>query len=387
MLRPDGVFWLNYGDSYATSKNGRSAAATKAVGKDDRTFRDKPFSIDELPAKNLCLIPFRVVIALQEDGWIVRAAPQWIKRNAMPESVQDRPGNAHEYIFMLVQSERYFYDGESVRRASKDWGNRDRTNGKYHNPGTGLQPHKGLSNGDFSESGRSLRTSDFFFDSLDDYINHLTYIRDNGGLLLDSEGLPEAFIVNPKGYAGAHYATFPPALVAPMVHCATSDKGVCPKCGAQWLRVKKPTADYAEHLGKDWADYEADAREGRGHAVSGQRPTKRNVASITASYQTTGWRPSCDCIRKAAPNYGMQGGEILEIADEVAKEFAPIPAVVLDPFCGSGTVGQVARELGRRFIGLDLSATYLAENALPRSEKKTSLKSLGTLPMFSMEAL
>jgi DNA modification methylase len=120
VLRPDGVFFLNYGDSYATSKNGRSAAATKAAGKDDRTFRDKPFSIDELPAKNLCLIPFRVAIALQEDGWIVRSDIIWSKVNPMPESVTDRPTKSHEYIFMLTKSARYFYDANAIREPQAD---------------------------------------------------------------------------------------------------------------------------------------------------------------------------------------------------------------------------------------------------------------------------
>lgn len=92
VLRPDGIFWLNYGDSYATSRNGRSAADTKAAGNDDRTFRDKPFSITELPAKNLCGIPWRVALALQDDGWILRSDIIWSKKNPMPESVTDNKG-------------------------------------------------------------------------------------------------------------------------------------------------------------------------------------------------------------------------------------------------------------------------------------------------------
>ena len=82
----------------------------------------------------------------------------------------------------------------------------------------------------------------------------------------------------------------------------------------------------------------------------------------------------------------MQGGEILEIADEVAKEFAPVPAVVLDPFAGSGATGAACNELGRRFIGLDLNPTYLQENALVRAERKTSERVIGQLPMFAKGA-
>jgi hypothetical protein len=393
VLHPTGTFWLNYGDSFATARNGRSAADGKATGNDDRTFRDKPFSTaGELPEKNLCGIPWRVAIALQEDGWILRAAPPWIKRNAMPESVQDRPGNAHEYVFMLTKGKKYYYDVESVRRASvvksqdealKRAGNYGAGYDKWVDSG-GYRGNGGLGeNIKFNPAGRALRTSDFFFDCLDSYIAHLQSIRDNGGMLLDSTGMPEALIVNPTPYRFAHFATFPPALVSPMIQASTSQAGVCPKCGNPWQRVKEPTPEYAALLGKDWADYEQDAIEGRGHSVSPQRPTKRNGASVTAAYQTTGWKPSCDCIKKATPNYGMQGGELLEIVEQVAQEFAPIPAVILDPFCGSGTVGQVCNELGRRFIGLDLNPVYLSENALPRSEGKTSQKSLETLPMFA----
>lgn len=137
VLRKDGTLWLNYGDCYATSPNGRSAADTKAAGGDDRTFRDKPFSTigpivrgkreasrwgggnnpagGILKPKDLCMIPNRLAIAMQDDGWFVRSEIVWGKTNPMPESVRDRPGTAHEKIFLLTKAARYFYDQESVR--------------------------------------------------------------------------------------------------------------------------------------------------------------------------------------------------------------------------------------------------------------------------------
>lgn len=118
VLKPSGTLWLNYGDCYATSPNGRSAADTKATGNDDRTFRDKPFSTigGTLKAKDLCMIPNRLAIALQDDGWWVRAENIWGKSNPMPESIQDRPGTAHEKIWMLTKSARYFYAPDEVRQ-------------------------------------------------------------------------------------------------------------------------------------------------------------------------------------------------------------------------------------------------------------------------------
>lgn len=117
VLKPTGTLWLNYGDCYATSPNGRSAADTKAAGTDDRTFRDKPFSTigGVLKAKDLCMVPNRLAIALQEAGWWVRSEIIWAKPNPMPESVNDRPATAHEKVFLLSKASRYHYDAASVR--------------------------------------------------------------------------------------------------------------------------------------------------------------------------------------------------------------------------------------------------------------------------------
>jgi len=142
VLRSDGTLWLNYGDCYASTPNGRSAADTKALGDDDRTFRDKPFStvgpIDRgkrtakrwgggnLPAtgflkpKDLCMVPNRIAIALQDAGWWVRSEIIWHKPNPMPESVTDRPATAHEKIWLLSKSARYFYDAEAVREPAAE---------------------------------------------------------------------------------------------------------------------------------------------------------------------------------------------------------------------------------------------------------------------------
>jgi DNA modification methylase len=122
VLKPTGTLWLNYGDCYATSPNGRSAADTKAAGNDDRTFRDKPFSTigGVLKAKDLAMVPNRLAIALQEAGWWVRSEIVWAKPNPMPESVKDRPATSHEKIFMLTKSARYWYDAHAVRQPAAD---------------------------------------------------------------------------------------------------------------------------------------------------------------------------------------------------------------------------------------------------------------------------
>lgn len=175
ILKPAGTCWLNYGDCYAAAPNGRSAADTKSAGKDDRTFRDKPFSTvgpiskskrikrgsgrwgggnnpsgpicaegqpstvtrgsnsgnkqssppskmriyagGFLKAKDLCMIPNRLAIALQDAGWWVRSEIIWAKPNPMPESIKDRPSTSHEKIWLLTKSAKYYYDHEAVRMA------------------------------------------------------------------------------------------------------------------------------------------------------------------------------------------------------------------------------------------------------------------------------
>lgn len=107
VLKPTGTLWLNYGDCYATQPNGRSAADTKADGGDDRTFRDKPFSTVQggLKPKDMCMLPNRLAIALQDAGWWVRSEIVWGKPNAMPDSSGHyRPSTAHEKIFLLTKS-------------------------------------------------------------------------------------------------------------------------------------------------------------------------------------------------------------------------------------------------------------------------------------------
>ncbi len=118
VLKPDGTCWVNYGDCYATSPNGRSAADTKAVGTDDRTFRDKPFSTIQgaMKAKDLCMVPNRFAIAMQDAGWWVRAECIWAKPNPMPESIRDRPATAHEKVFLFTKQPRYHWDAEAVRQ-------------------------------------------------------------------------------------------------------------------------------------------------------------------------------------------------------------------------------------------------------------------------------
>ena len=159
VLRDDGTLWLNLGDSYKE--------------------------------KQLLGIPWRVAFALQADGWYLRQDIIWHKPNPMPESVTDRCTKAHEYIFLFSKSARYYYDAEAVKiRCEKDWGTRDRKDGKYHNEGSGLNPHKGLEKSYEYANRRSVWT------------------------------------VTTQPYPGAHFAAFPPDLIRPCIQAGCPPNGL-----------------------------------------------------------------------------------------------------------------------------------------------------------------
>lgn len=231
VLKPSGTLWLNYGDCYATSVNGRSAADTKAAGNDDRTFRDKPFSTigGKLKAKDLCMIPNRLAIALQEWGWWVRSEIIWAKPNAMPESIRDRPSTSHEKIFMLTKSARYFYAADEVRVPAAEtsivrWQQdiEAQPGSMRGNGGTKLMKAVGGPKRD-KQRGHSRR-HDGFSDRWDQMTKEEQHA--NGRSLKNYEPAPmQVWVMATSAFSEAHFATFPPELVE---RCL---KAGCPKGG------------------------------------------------------------------------------------------------------------------------------------------------------------
>ena len=131
-LKDSATIWLNYGDSYAATVNGTKVkdqvknkvqfASKYLIKGDDRTFRDKPFSTIQgsIKPKDLVMIPNRIAIALQDDGWWIRSEIIWHKPNPMPESTKDRPTQCHEKIWLITKSKKYYYDAEAVREPCQD---------------------------------------------------------------------------------------------------------------------------------------------------------------------------------------------------------------------------------------------------------------------------
>jgi len=121
VLRDDGSLWLNLGDSYASSPaSGGEQSATMTGGEHKRTPRTRYTRPPGLKPKDLVGIPWRVAFALQADGWYLRSDIIWHKPNPMPESVRDRPTKAHEYLFLLTKSKRYYYDADAINPAGRN---------------------------------------------------------------------------------------------------------------------------------------------------------------------------------------------------------------------------------------------------------------------------
>jgi DNA modification methylase len=201
VLRPDGTVWLNLGDSYAAGKAGRTdygtGDLTSTLGPKENGLpnNSRPGPVIQRKApkgykpKQLLGIPWRVAFALQDDGWFLRSDIIWHKPNPMPESVTDRPTKAHEYIFLLTKSSKYYYDADAIREQNADPNRKRFSAGKRvasdeYKEATG-DKHRGFKNlEDMPGAGRNKRT---------------------------------VWTIPSQPYSGSHFATFPEKLIEPCV--------------------------------------------------------------------------------------------------------------------------------------------------------------------------
>ena len=268
VLKRDGTAWINLGDSYAANTKGSGGKANSTlnaqrddagvvIGKSIVTFEPRQFDLSAcaLKPKDLVGIPWRVAFALQADGWYLRSDIIWSKPNPMPESVTDRPTKAHEYLFLLSKSERYYYDAAAIAEDASV---------------AMIQQMKQGYNG--------TGTKDY-----------------------ESAGVQNPSSVKARIIAGK---------------AATSPR----------------------HDGNTWNE-----NNGRGFIPSGVTRNRRTVWTIATE-----------------PYPGAHFAVMPEaLVDPCVKAGCPRDGTVIDPFCGSGTVGVVALRHDRNFIGLDLNPAYL----------------------------
>ena len=311
VLRKDGTLWLNLGDCYNSGTqfnvHGQSLGDANRYS-EGQTRRDYPGhrpKLASLKHKDLVGIPWRVAFALQADGWVLRSDIIWQKPNPQPESVMDRPTRAHEYLFLLSKSKRYYFDMEAVKEPCKA---QKGLAANFRREKEGVIPP-----GQQRPSRRKNRKPT--------YNTGMRHPRD-------------VWQIPVHGYTGAHFAVFPEKLVEPCIKAGTSEKGCCLACGTPWVRIieKKKVPDRPNRV----QGRKGDSLE-KAHGKDGRAGNRHNLVS-----RTVGWKPSCTC-----------------------EKTEPVSCLVLDPFFGSGTVGVVALRLGRGVIGIELNPDY-AEMAKQR---------------------
>lgn len=224
VLRDDGTVWLNLGTSYAS----------------------KPFAPWGIKPLDDLMIPHRVAMALQMDGWICRSDIVWHKTNCMPEGIANRPTRSHEYIFLLSKSERYYYDAAAIAEPVITEYNRSSfTHGKTHDARAPLAAVGAVPR--IEKPTRNKRS---------------------------------VWTVATQSYGGAHYAVFPEKLIEPCIFAGSSPHA-CEHCGAPWKRVM-------EHAGGQRNTH----RGSQGQQI--HRPGFSHTL-ISMRGKTTGWQPTCQC--------------------------------------------------------------------------------------------
>jgi DNA modification methylase len=296
-LKDDGTIWVNLGDSYNNFRT-QMGPGQLVHGRENLHGKPEPESRGRgtpgYPEKCLLGMPWRVALALVDDGWILRSDIIWHKPNPMPESVTDRPTRSHEYLFLLSKRPAYYFDATAIAedvsremrtvpwavRAAAGAGSGSALNGHNASQAPGLHDLGG-------HGGKRNRRTVWSVPSAPTSIDH--------------------------------FATYPRALIRPCVLAGTSEAGECAACGTAWGRVTERGAAGVRNT----------------HAGSnGQQVHRPGVSHTLAALPatTTGWAPRCSC----PPGTPTR------------------PQVVLDPFVGSGTTAFVAAQEGRRWIGFDL---------------------------------
>ena len=322
VLRDDGIAWINLGDSYNAYNENAGPGSFKAGSACDTERPHLPsghgLRTKSLKPKDLVGIPWRVAFALQDDGWYLRQDIIWHKPSPMPESVTDRCTKAHEYIFLVAKSERYYYDAEAIREPFSEEGMKRQQYG-YREMYGGIIEANGHVERRGHDDAKSYVSSDFDVSR--------------------GRNKRTVWTIPSQSYTGTHFATFPEKLVEPCILAGTSAKGCCPQCGTGWVRVvdkkRVPTRPGSNSKVTEFrsSPHEGSPYNDHGGMICGNRDPQRHCTAT----KTVSWKPGCKC----------DAGE-------------PVPCVVLDPFAGTCTAGRVSVNHGRRFVGIELKPDYIA---------------------------
>ena len=299
VLRDDGSFWLNYGDGYAGTKGAPPGSALQAGNKGSVSYDDSHLTMPLKP-KNLLMMPSRIAITMQDKGWYLRSENIWAKKNCTPESCKDRPTKSHEKIFQFTKKPRYFYDHLAVQTDAAE------CTIERHKRGMGLTHEKA--------EGASV--------SLHERWHNDEFTHD-----VKKANMRTVWTLAVASFKEPHFATFPTGLVEPCVKSSTSEYGVCSECGTPYYKDLKQMVKKTPTMKVDAAGRKQDA------ASSTEVSAPPDNCHSTVSKADI-WKAGCDCD-----------------ADIV-------PATVLDPFGGAGTVSVVSESLGRDSVICEISSEY-----------------------------
>jgi len=314
VLRSDGSWWLNLGDSFAGSGGAGGQWTDESHGSarydgDGGNSYNGPLNQSTFRRKSKMLVPHRVAIALQDAGWVVRSDAVWAKPNPMPHPVKDRLNEHKEFLFHLTPEPDYWFDLDAVREPHKDTSIR-RTENSYKNSGTPVEAYPGRSD------GASIGT------------------EPEDALHPNGKNPGDVLEVTVKPFPDAHFAVYPPELCEKPIK-STAPEQVCGACGTPYTResdvVEREVAGGSPAIPEEEAAY--NQQSGNHQGDYGDRdgftqPTEREIGP---------WEQQCDCATDATE-----------------------PGIVLDPFAGAGTTCLVAKDHGRRFIGIELNTEYVA---------------------------
>lgn len=316
VLKKEGTFWLNVGDTYFGSGCGTNDYRTPAsisLSKPELYNSPRPQNIKQhryLKSKSLCMIPERLAWSLIQDGWILRNKIAWYKPNSMPSSAKDRFSNTWEYIFLFSKGKKYYFDLDAVRESHKEDSIKRACRAAHRDD----KPYAVQGERDYI--GYENIESNFKNSKLRD----VNALGKNPG---------DHWSISTKSFPEAHFAVFPEKLCEKPIKAGCPEE-VCKKCGKAKERIikqERKNTRPGRNVGQGKSGKDADPNE----SLHGSDLTKYRQS---ISYKTIGWA-SCNC------NAGFEGG------------------IVLDPFCGAGTALYVAKEMRRRYIGIDIKQKYI----------------------------